>query len=152
MGQQSHGILWGVERPKDIDFNGDYTAYPQSDQCVFPRFKRDKAADIAAVAERLTLRQWDAERRFIPDMTHDESDDEQHLLGFWVSIGGSGLRGIPYLGTFPLADLTHGKVKPYARALKNARIRWRRFASWCATENIVTLPKPQLWLTITETA
>ena len=150
MGQQSHGILYGVERPKDIDFNGDYTDDYQ--QCVFPRFKRDKAAEIQEAATRLNLRPWDAENRFVPDMTHDEGDEARHLMGFWVAVGGSGKRSIPYLGTFPLADLTNGKVKPYASALRNARVRWRRFAKWCAAENIVALPKPQLWLTITETA
>ncbi len=145
MGQQCSGILWGIEPPSNVDFNGDLGIVPY-EQCMFQRFMRAMSTDIEATMERLACSRWDVQKRFLPD--HNRITDVR-LLGFWVAVGGSGMDGIPYLDTLPLVDIA--TMKPYACAAKNARVRWRRFANWCMNDGI-TLPKAQLWMTITETA
>jgi len=76
-----------------------------------------------------------------------DDDDELCLIGFWVAVGGSGQKGIPYLSSFPL-------TRPYERygdAIDLVKERWRIFAAWCAEQGHV-LGEPELFLMETETA
>jgi len=140
MGRMTHGILYGIEIKDDSLWSG-----PDGDSGLVGEFGALYSLEVDATAKRLGITWWNAKAKFVPD--REWSDDEHRsFLGFWISRGASegGMGGV--------VQMSRGAVKEkWPREYKNARIRWRRFAKWCASKGVVT-SKPTLWLLETEVA
>lgn len=147
MGSSTHGILWGVVVPDDLDLNGDDEGRRD------PRWQRGILPTWESACRGL-IRRFDAkypsdspEDRFVPVTVFEGSGPE--LMGFWVALGHNRENGIPGMGTFPLA-LFPGQ-DPYNRAYKRAVRRWNRFTRWAKRKGL-KLPPAQLWLAETNVA
>ena len=151
MGQWTIGLMYGCPLPEGVRWHGD--AEPSGDGYVWKDGMEDTcrkafAAEIEAFEKSGKVPRFGrAERRYVPDL---ETEQGANVLGFWVAAGASGKAGCPSLNrSVPVAEIR--TCKAYRRAYKNARIRWRRFARWAATQGIA-LPKARLWLLETEVA
>jgi hypothetical protein len=79
-----------------------------------------------------------------------KTDENSKIVGFFVAVGASGKRGIPYLEG-PI-DLALAKSdQRYHDAYMRACAAWEKFAAFCQ-EHEVTLEAPRLWLVETEVA
>jgi hypothetical protein len=73
-------------------------------------------------------------------------------IGFWVAVGGSGVKGCPRLSEpFAIVEGGMSMVPEYSRALLRARTAWEKFAAWAEKQG-VWLDEPHLWLVETEVA
>ena len=148
MGQWTTGLLYGCEKPSGVDWYGEEEDSPPDYRGVSRACAEAFADEIAALSKSGKLKNYErAEKRFVPDW---ETCGDADLLGFWVAAGASGKPGCPSLNrAVPVAEIR--TCKAYRVAYKNARVRWRRFAKWAASQGIV-LPKARLYLTETEVA
>lgn len=136
MGQQAMALIFGVGVPDDMDLHGD----DGPGFGLLGDYEEERRADIQALEKSGKLKRYEyAPRRFVPDTF----GEDVYLLGFAVAVGGSGEANVPFFGaSMPLADVR----REYRVALKNARIRWRRFKRWAKTRG-VDLPCGRLWIT-----
>ncbi len=155
MGQWTIGVLYGCESPEGVTlYDDDSDEGGLLDKCDGAFRDAILAHDEACTAKvmakpgRMPYDYEDGRSRYVPDW---ETDGKPHLLGFWVAAGASGKNGLPSLNRKAVALEDIPTTEPYARAYRNARRRWRRFARWAKTQG-VTLPKPRLYLTPTEVA
>ena len=68
---------------------------------------------------------------------------DSRLVGFWVAVGASGKKGVPYLGEVRLGHVD--ATEPYAKACSEARRQWMEYARW-AREQGVEIGGGELWL------
>lgn len=154
MGQTTIGILYGVKAHDGLVLyseDGDSGLIERWQHECSALIKAHQAKVDAKVVSTPGMMPWMLERgeaRYVPDC---EWESNPPLFGFWVAAGASGKNGLPNLNylSVPLADLR--TTEPYARAYRNARRRWARFARWARAQG-VDLPEARLWMTMTEVA
>ena len=140
MGQMTHGILYGIAIENNTLWFGS-----DGDSGLVGEFSARYSLDVDATSKRLGITWWKAKARFVPD--HEWVDGERRsFIGFWIS------RGASECGMSGAVQMNRAAVKEkWPREYKNARIRWRRFAEWCASKGVAT-DKPTPWLLETEVA
>lgn len=79
-----------------------------------------------------------------------DTDEGMHTVGFFVSVGGGGESGLPYLEG-PIDVALVEQSRRYKRSCARARKAWAHFSTFCATQGIV-MPEARLYLVQTETA
>jgi hypothetical protein len=158
MGQTTVGVLYGIKAPAGVVLRDERYRAPIATRGLLDRWEHECNALIEAHDEkldawvmakpgRMPYQREDGTARYVPDHEYDGGD----LVGFWIAAGASGKDGLPRLRTLVVSKEAIRTTEPYARAYRNARRRWRRFAKWAAAQG-VTLPKPRLWVTETEVA
>lgn len=148
MGQWTFGILYGIEEPSNIVLRDDEYRAPIETRGLFDRWEHECKSLIEAHEEKHGA--WTGTARYVPDT---EADGEPNLVGFFITAGASGKVGLPSMNdtAIPFSAKALREDPRFARAYRNARRRWNRFAKW-ATAQGVTLDKPRVWLTGTEVA
>lgn len=140
MGQMTYGILYGIAVGDDDAWLGE-----DGEGGHLGEYKTHRAPDIERAAASTGLAPWNLERRFVPDAEWVD-DEGGRFVGFWIS------RGASACGLSGAVEMSRVGVRTkYPKAYKNARIRWRRFAVWCAATGR-TMDKARLWLLETEVA
>jgi hypothetical protein len=100
-------------------------------------------------ADDLYTAAWDFDDQLPGGLAHDGGVE---LIGLWVAVGGSGRKGAADFNyaAFPLSAA--GFREAYAEHYEKAQAAWPEFAKQVAEKTGITLGKPRLWLTTTETA
>ncbi len=142
MGQTTFALMYGIERPSDVDFFGE-----GGDSGLWGEWRTACADRINAYEAKHPHRSYEdpwGDDVYVPARPYESTLD---LVGFYVAVGASGEAGVPDLKGCALGNVRAA----YPEAYKAARRRWRRFAKWAAAKGIA-LPKARMYLTETEVA
>ena len=158
MGQMTVGILFGVRAPEGVELFSD-SLERGANEGLLDRWSRECEALIDAHRAMVNAKVRatpgvmpyhfeGAHDRYVPDAMHD---NDPYLIGFWICAGASGKDGLPHMENLAMPTSKVRTVEPYAKAYRNAKRRWSRFAKWARAQG-VDLPKPRLWRAETEVA
>lgn len=148
MGQMTHGLLYGVKVPEGLDLHGEDGETYDPERGLLRRSEKHFKAEIEAYDQANPFVDWRTVRGadlYVPATNY--GDVEEYYVGFWVAVGASGHRGVPYLGRFTLK----GMDKKYGAEVAAAKERWDRFAAWAKAEGS-SMPEAELHLVETEVA
>jgi len=155
MGQMTVGILYGVRWPEGLVLYSDEEGekglldrwYDANREAIDARYEWIKARCMAKPGT-MPYQFEGGSARIIPDA---EYDNDPPLMGFWICAGASGKDGLPRMESLAMPTAKVRTVEPYAKAYRNARRRWGRFARWARAQG-VEVGKPRLWRAETEVA
>ncbi len=131
MGQGTHGLLYGSPVPEGVDFSDGSLS-------LIDRWMLARKGDTLGYQQGI--------------VDHCEWDygDGTKLVGVYIAVGASGVRGVPDLDATVRVDRVD-KEEAYADRIAWACAEWEAFAEWCAAEGI-ELDAPGLWLVGMEVA
>lgn len=129
MGQECFGIMYGCE----YDFRVAQGDSPEND------------AAFEAI--------YDAANYYdgpVPAATEHRGGTE--LIGLWVAVGGSGVKGAAPFHTAAIPFTERQVEAEFPEQVKAAKKAWPAFAAHVEVKTGLKLGEPRLWLTTTETA
>lgn len=131
MGQGTHGLLYGARVPEGVEFSAGAPS-------LIDRWMLARKGDTLGYEQGI--------------VDHCECDygDGENLVGVYIAVGASSIRGVPDLDTTVRVDRVDEEAA-YADRLAWARAEWAAFTEWCANEG-VDLDAPGLWLVGLEVA
>lgn len=143
MGQDTHGLLFGVRAPEGLALTDDDNL--ENDVVDDKGYGKPGLLDLWRRDRRVKRQRPDVG---IVDHHADYVGDGSRLVGVWIAVGSSGIDGVPNTETtVRLRDI--GTSEPYAKRLAWAKAEWEQFAEWAKGQG-VSFEEPDVWFTTLE--
>lgn len=138
MGQGTHGLLYGARVPEGVILRDDDVDEGDNSRGLLDQWEEQRGGDELPY------------RVGIVDHCEWDYGDGTSLIGIYIAVGASGIRGVPDLDASVRVDRVD-EEEAYADRLVWAREEWGRFADWYADKGS-GLDAPGLWLVGLEVA